>query len=114
MARTKKVVEVKPTSRFTKPTIHSFDTIIRPIITEKTMKLMQEENKVTIEVPLSANRTEVKLAFESVFQVKVENVTIIRVRSKEKRAGRYEGTVPAYKKAIVTVAEGEAIDLFKE
>ena len=45
MARTKKVVEA-PKSRFTKPTVKSFDVIIRPVITEKTMKLMQEENKV--------------------------------------------------------------------
>ena len=113
MARTKKVVEA-PNSRFTKPTVKSFDVIIRPIITEKTMKLMQEENKVTFEVAMKANRTEVKLAFESIFQVKAENVTIIHVRSKAKRAGRYEGSVPAYKKAIITLAEGEALDLFKE
>ena len=113
MARAKKAAAVKE-SRFGKPTVKSFDVIIRPIITEKTMKLMQEQNKVTVEVAKNANRTEIKLAFEAVFQVKVEDVAIARVQAKAKRAGRYEGTVPAYKKAIVTLAEGKALDLFKE
>ncbi len=113
MARAKKKVAAKE-SRFTKPTVKSFDTIIRPVITEKTMMLMQNFNKVTVEVDAKANRAEIRLAFESVFQVKVKDVAIVNVRSKAKRAGRYEGTVPAYKKAIVTLEEGQALDLFKE
>ncbi len=113
MARAKKKAAT-PESRFTKPTVKSFDTIIRPVITEKTMMLMQNFNKVTVEVAPKANRTEIKLAFESIFQVKVKDVAIIHVLSKAKRAGRYEGTVPAYKKAIVTLEEGQALDLFKE
>ena len=113
MARAKKAAAVKE-SRFGKPTVKILAAILRPIITEKTMKLMQEQNKVTVEVAKNANRTEIKLAFETVFQVKVEDVAIARVQAKAKRAGRYEGTVPAYKKAIVTLAEGQALDLFKE
>lgn len=113
MARAKKKAAVVE-SRFTKPTVKSFDTIICPVITEKSMTLMQEYNKVTVKVAPKANRAEVKLAFEAVFQVKVKDVKIVNVRSKSKRAGRYEGTVPAYKKAIVTLEEGQALDLFKE
>lgn len=113
MARAKKTALVE-NNRFSKPTVKSFDTIIRPVITEKTMALMQNFNKVTVEVAPNANRAAVKLAFESVFQVKVKDVAIVNVLAKAKRAGRYEGTVPAYKKAIVTLAEGEALDLFKE
>lgn len=82
MARAKKAAAVKE-SRFGKPTVKSFDVIIRPIITEKTMKLMQEQNKVTVEVAKNANRTEIKLAFETVFQVKVEDVAIARVQAKQ-------------------------------
>jgi len=98
-----------------KSSIKDFDTIIRPIITEKTMSLIQEQNKVTVEVDPKANRAAIKLAFEAVFGVKVSNVHIANVRAKStRRGGRYEGSVPGFKKAIVTLAEGQALDLFKE
>lgn len=114
MARTKKK-EVVAERKFAKPTIKQFDTIIRPIITEKTMAMMQNQNKVTVEVDSKANNVEIKLAFEAIFQVKVKEVHIINVKSKEVRRGtRYPGKVPAYKKAIVTLDEGQALDLFKE
>ena len=91
------------------------DIIIRPIITEKSMALMQNENKVTVKVLKTANKTEIKLAFERIFQVKVTDVKVSNVRAKSLTRGtRYQGTVAGYKKAVVTVAEGEAIDLFKE
>ena len=102
------------TKKFVKPTVKSFDTIIRPVITEKTMSLMQNQNKVTVEVAKNANRAAVKIAFEGIFNVKVESVNIINTLRKSKRAGRYEGYVPGMKKAIVTLAEGEELDLFKE
>ena len=98
-----------------KGNVRYFDTIIRPIITEKTMALIQEQNKVTVEVAESCDRDAVKLAFESVFGVKVAHVNIINVRAKDtRRGGRYQGSVPGFKKAIVTLAEGQALDLFKE
>ena len=98
-----------------KATIHDFDVIIEPVITEKTMSLMQEQNKVTLKVSKKANRADVKKAFEAVFGVKALNVNIINVPSKETtRGGRYKGTISGFKKAIVTIAEGEALDLFKE
>lgn len=112
MARAKKEVA---TANFTKPTIKQFDTIIRPIITEKTMAMMQNQNKVTVAVDSKANAVEVKLAFEAIFKAKVKDVNIINTKSKEVRRGtRYPGSVPGCKKAIVTVAQGQAIDLFKE
>ena len=98
-----------------KSSIKDFDTIIRPIITEKTMSLIQEQNKVTVEVDPKANRAAIKIAFEAVFGVKVSNVHIANVRAKStRRGGKYEGSVPGFKKAIVTLAEGQALDLFKE
>ncbi len=105
------MVNEKQVQRATK----HFDVIIRPIITEKTMALMQAQNKVTVEVLKTATKEEIKDAFEAVFEVKVDNVNVINVRRDVTRRGtRYPGHTRGYKKAIVTVAEGEAIDLFKE
>ena len=100
---------------FSKPTERDFAVIKQPRITEKTMSLMQDQNKVTVEVAADANKTEVKLAFERIFQVKVTDVKISNVRAKSTTRGtRYKGVISGYKKAIVTIAEGEAIDLFKD
>lgn len=100
---------------FSKPTEKDFAVIKQPRITEKSMSLMQDQNKVTVEVAADANKTEVKLAFERIFQVKVVDVKIANVRSKSTTRGtRYKGAISGYKKAIVTIAEGEAIDLFKD
>jgi len=102
-------------NRFPKATEKDFTVIVKPLITEKTMALMQNENKVTVKVLESANKTEIKLAFERIFQVKVTDVKVLNQRAKETTRGtRYAGSISGFKKAVVTVAEGEAIDLFKE
>ena len=61
------------------------DVILRPIITEKSMKLMAEDNKVTFEVAKGATKVEVKLAVEALFHVDVEKVNILNVKPKPKR-----------------------------
>ena len=100
---------------FSKPTERDFAVIKHPRLTEKTMSLMQDQNKVTVEVRDDANKTEVKLAFERIFQVKVVDVRVLNVKPKATTRGtRYHGHIQGYKKAIVTIAEGEAIDLFRE
>ena len=105
----------KAAKKVSKATIHDYEVILEPVITEKTMSLMQEQNKVTVKVSPKANRAEVKKAFEAVFGVKVLNVNIVNVPSKSTtRGGRYQGTISGFKKAVVTIAEGEALDLFKE
>ena len=110
----KKKAEVAKTS-FPKATERDYEVIVKPVITEKSMALMQNENKVTLKVLPDANKTEVKLAFERIFQVKVVNVKIANVKTKlTTRGTRYQGKISGYKKAVVTIAEGEAIDLFKE
>ena len=102
-------------ARFPKATEKDFQVIVKPLITEKTMTLMQNENKVTVKVLENANKTEIKLAFERIFQVKVTDVKVLNQRAKETTRGtRYQGSISGFKKAVVTVAEGEAIDLFKE
>ena len=115
MAKTKKEAPKAEKKNFSKPTERDFEVIKAPKITEKTMSLMQDQNKVTVEVAPDANRTEVKLAFQRIFQVKVVDVKIVNVRAKlTTRGTRFKGVISGYKKAIVTVAEGEAIDLFKD
>ncbi len=112
---TKAKKEEKVELKFAKPTFKDYEVILHPIITEKTMTLMQEQNKITLKVRPDTNKTEVKLAFERIYQVDVSDVAISNVNSKSKSRGtRYPGRVSGYKKAIVTVKDGEAIDLFKE
>ena len=115
MARKKVEKEAPKTTSFPKPTERDFDVIIKPVITEKSMAGMQEANKVIVRVAKDANKTEVKLAFQRIFQVKVVNVRILNVKAKATTRGtRYQGRIQGYKKAIVTIAQGEAIDLFRE
>jgi large subunit ribosomal protein L23 len=87
------------------------DIIIRPIITEKSMKLQDTDNKVTFEVKRGSNKTEVKIAIEEIFNVKVESVNIMNCRPKTKRVGKYVGQTSAVRKAIVKVAAGQKINL---
>lgn len=78
------------------------DIIKRPVITERTTDLM-EENKFAFEVDLRANKTEIKAAIEEIFGVKVAKVNTLRVPSKKKRMGRYVGRTSEWKKAVVTL-----------
>ena len=111
----KKKTEAPAKASFQKPTERDFAVIVKPIITEKSMDGMQNGNKVTVKVAPDANKTEVKLAFQRIFQVKVVDVRIVNVKPKATTRGtRYHGKIQGYKKAIVTIASGEAIDLFRE
>lgn len=88
------------------------DIIIRPIITEKTMKMMDADNKITFEVAKNTNKIAVRQAIEEIYNVKVESVNIVNVRPKTKRVGQYVGKTAAVKKAIVKLPEGQDIELF--
>ncbi|RRC92806.1 50S ribosomal protein L23 [Erysipelotrichaceae bacterium OH741_COT-311] len=90
------------------------DIIIRPIITEKTMKLMDADNKITFEVAKGTNKTQVRQAIEEIFNVKVEKVNILNIRPKTKRVGKYVGKTSAVRKAVVKLPEGQDINLFKD
>ncbi len=87
-----------------------YDTLVRPVITEKSM-LSSENGKVTFLVPLSATKDEVKAAVETIFNVKVNKVNTIRQFGKEKRFRGYIGQRSDFKKAVVTLAEGQNIDV---
>ncbi|WP_105988916.1 50S ribosomal protein L23 [Staphylococcus agnetis] len=86
------------------------DILKRPVITEKSSEAMAED-KYTFDVDVRANKTQVKIAVEEIFDVKVANVNIINYKSKKKRMGRYQGYTNKRRKAIVTLKEGQ-IDLF--
>lgn len=112
MARkAKKTAEVR---KFPLPTAHDYEVLRTPVVTEKSMKLMQTGSKIVLKVKKEATAPEIKRAFESIFNRKVAKINTINVRAKDKKLGRFDGTVPAYKKAIITLAEGETLDLFAE
>ena len=87
------------------------DIIKAPIITEKSANLAQEQNTMTFSVDVKANKTQIKQAIESIFDVKVESVNTVNVKPKKKRVGRYAGKTNRVKKAIVKLREGSSIEL---
>ena len=91
--------------------MNRFDIIKRPLDTEKLDRMRDRENKFAFEIALQANKTEVKQAIEGLFKVKVVDVKTSIVRGKFRRIGRSEGKRPNWKKAIVTLKEGDAISL---
>ena len=90
---------------------HMTDVLKKPVLTEKSLAL---QTKYTFDVDLDANKTEVKIAVEKLFNVKVEKVNIMNVKPKAKRMGRYEGKTNKRRKAIVKLAEGNSINYFDE
>ena len=89
------------------------DIILRPIVTEKTARLEAGQNTYTFQVGVSANKLEIKDAIERLFGVDVHDVRTVNVRGKTKRVGRYQGRRSDWKKAYVTLADGELIQLFE-
>jgi len=88
------------------------DIIVRPVITEKSSRLM-EKNQYTFEVHPRANKIQIRSAIQELFKVKVEKVHTIKVHSKPKRMGMYIGKSRSWKKAIVSVQQGQRIDFFE-
>ena len=86
-----------------------YEIIYAPIITEKSA-MMANENKYAFKVDPRANKTEIKLAIEELFKVKVESITTANSHPKKKRVGKYTGMTNKYKKAIVKLAEGNSIN----
>jgi len=87
------------------------DIIKAPVITEKSASIAENDRKYVFEVDTKANKTQIKQAVEQIFKVKVESVNTINVKPKKKRIGRYSGYTNKSKKAIVTLAPNNKIDL---
>ncbi len=93
--------------------MHVRDIIIKPIITEHTALLM-EEDKYTFQVAKNANKIQIKKAVEEIFDVKVAKVRTMRMQGKMKRMGVHVGRRPSWKKAIVTLTpDSKAIEIFE-
>ncbi len=87
------------------------DIIVRPIVTEKTNK-MGEENWVTFEVSKNSNKSSIAQAIKEIYDVKPVAVNTVNTKSKTKRVGRYVGKTKSIKKAYVKFPEGQMIDIF--
>ena len=87
------------------------DLIKAPIITEKSAAIASSERKYVFKVDSKANKTQIKQAIEKIFNVKVDKINTINVHPKKKRVGKYTGMTNKYKKAIITLCEGNKIDL---
>ncbi len=92
--------------------IHPFEVICEPLVTEKG-SFLAAENKHAFRVAQTANKTQIKEAVEKVFNVTVTNVNVMNVRGKTRRWGQRRVSRPSWKKAIVTLAEGDKIELFE-
>jgi large subunit ribosomal protein L23 len=86
--------------------MNRFEIIKRPLDTEKLDRMRDRENKFAFEIHMKATKTEIKQAVEALFKTAI-------VRGKFRRVGRNEGRRPNWKKAIVTLKEGDAISLFE-
>jgi len=89
------------------------DLVLRPIVTEKAT-LQMEDNKYVFDVLPRATKPEIRAAIESLFDVKVTSVNTLKLPRKKKRVGRYIGYKAQYKRAIVTLKEGDTIALYPD
>jgi large subunit ribosomal protein L23 len=94
------------------------EVLVRPVITEKVNRQMERDGRYTFVVGKRANKLEIKKAVEEFYGVKVDDVNTVVVPAKNKsrftKAGLLSGRKPSYKKAIITLVEGETIDLFAQ
>lgn len=90
-----------------------YDVIRRPIISEKSTALAEVGNRYAFEVDVKANKHEIREAVQQLFSVKVSAVRTMIVHGKLKRVGQFENKKSNWKKALVTLAEGQKIDFFQ-
>ncbi len=88
------------------------NVLVRPLITEKNT-ILQAENKYVFEIAGEANKPQVKQAVEKTFKVKVNAVNVSTVPGKTKRVGRRMVQTRSWKKAVVTLQEGDKIEIFE-
>jgi len=92
--------------------IHIYEVLRRPVITEKNTAL-RAQNKYAFEVASGANKHQIKEAVETAFKVKVTAVNVMIVPGKMRRFGRRQGMTSEWKKAVVTLKEGDKIEIFE-
>ena len=89
------------------------EVIVRPVITEKSTEQLDRHHAYTFVVEKSANKYEIAQAVQTLFNVKVDSVRTMNYTGKERRVGRHVGRRAAWKKAVVTLREGDSIEIFE-
>jgi large subunit ribosomal protein L23 len=92
--------------------MHAREVLIAPVVSEKSYSLI-EDNKYSFRVHPKAHKTQIRQAVEELFDVTVERVNVVQVRSKPKRRGFHRGRKPGWKKAIVQLKAGDSIEIFE-
>jgi large subunit ribosomal protein L23 len=87
--------------------------LVRPLVTEKSHEQLDQHGAYTFVVANDANKIEIAHAIEKQFNVKVKDVRTMRYAGKEKRMGRFTGRKASWKKAVVTLADGDSIEIFE-
>lgn len=90
-----------------------YHIIKRPVVTEKSTILEENQNQVVFHVDPRASKHQIKAAIEFIFNVKVKKINTMRMRGKPVRRGLVTGRRPHWKKAVITLAEGEVIDFYQ-
>ncbi|MDD2409699.1 MAG: 50S ribosomal protein L23 [Bacilli bacterium] len=85
--------------------------IYSPVITEKSSALAEDGKTYVFKVDKRANKTQIKLAIEKAFGVKVKSINTLNTKPKKKRVGKYTGLTKTYKKAIVKLVDGQTIEM---
>ena len=88
------------------------EIVLRPVVTEKTLRIAEQENAYTFKVARKANKVQIREAIENLFDVSVEGVRTSNYIGKYRRVGRYFGATPNWKKAVVRVKEGDTIEFY--
>jgi large subunit ribosomal protein L23 len=89
------------------------EILVRPLVTEKSHEQLDRHGAYTFVVANDANKIEIANAIEKQFNVRVKDVRTMRYAGKEKRMGRWVGRKASWKKAVVTLAEGDSIEIFE-
>lgn len=106
----KREEKIEKSPRTKKVQAFSYEAITEPHISEKATNLA-EQNKYTFKVQKSANKHEIKKAIEGIYNVEVLSVNIIKIPAKKRRIGKTEGFKKGYSKAVVTIKEGQRIEI---
>jgi len=87
-----------------------YEVIKSPWITEKGTELGEKQNKYVFKVCLNANKIEIRNAIEKIFNVKIKKVNTVKLQGKKKKVRLVEGKTPDWKKAVITLKEGNKIE----
>jgi large subunit ribosomal protein L23 len=94
-------------------TMEPYRVVRKPHVSEKTTDLIQNHNTYVFEVDPEATKTDIREAITSIWNVRVDSIRIVNVRGKVKRLGRIQGASRSWKKAIVSLREGDGIDVLR-